>query len=237
LVSISNAQRLPLTEANWAATVYNSIDLSHVHFNPHGGDYLVFLGRINPEKRRDRAIEIARDVGMCLVIAAKVDPADVAYYEHAIALLIGDCPLVEYIGEVNEVEKDQLVGGTYAYLFPIDWPEPYGLAIVEALATGNPVIAFRARSVPEVMVDGVTSFVCETVPEMVDAVSRVALLDRQACRVSVEGRFSPQAMADGYERVYGKSVELGSLRSPSTVDMGVWNTSTLRERKPYAATA
>jgi len=202
LVSISDAQRLALPSANWVATVYNGIDLSHFHFNPREGDYLVFLGRINPEKRPDRAIEIARDVGMRLVIAAKVDPVDQAYYEHAIAPLIRDCPLVEYVGEVNEPEKDQLLGGAYAYLFPIDWPEPFGLTMVEAMATGTPVIAYRAGSVPEVVVDGVTGFICETFHEMVEAVPRVGLLDRGACRAHVEAQFSAEAMADGYERVY-----------------------------------
>jgi glycosyltransferase involved in cell wall biosynthesis len=202
LVSISDAQRRPLPTQNWIATVYNGIDLTSFHFRPDPGDYLVFLGRISPDKRPDRAIEIARDVGMPLCIAAKVDPADRAYYEHAIAPMIRDCPLVDYIGEVNEREKDKLLGGAYAYLFPIDWPEPFGLTMVEAMATGTPVVAYRAGSVLEVLIDGVTGFVCDSFGEMIAAVPRVSTIDRAACRRHVEDRFSVAAMADGYERVY-----------------------------------
>ena len=187
---------------NWVATVYNGIDLANFHFRPNPGDYLVFLGRISPEKRPDRAIEIARDVGMPLRIAAKVDPADRDYYEHAIAPMIRECSLVEYVGEVNECEKDLLLGGAYAYLFPIDWPEPFGLTMVEAMATGTPVIAYRAGSVPEVVIDGETGVVCDRLREMIDAVPRISAIDRAACRTHVERHFSVAAMADGYERVY-----------------------------------
>lgn len=202
LCSISNSQRSPLPWANWMPTVYNGIDLSRFHFRPQGGDYLVFLGRISPEKGPDRAIEIAREVGMRLVIAAKVDPADQAYYDHAIAPLIRDCELVEYIGEVDERGKDELLGGAYAYLFPIDWPEPFGLTMVEAMATGTPVIAYRGGSVAEVIVDGVTGFICDTLHQMVEAVPRVRALDRLACRLHAEAKFSSAAMADGYGRTY-----------------------------------
>jgi glycosyltransferase involved in cell wall biosynthesis len=202
LVSISDAQRLPLPQQNWVATVYNGIDLASFRFQPDPGDYLVFLGRISPEKRPDRAIEIARDVGIPLRIAAKVDPADRDYYENAIAPMIRDCPLVEYVGEVNEQEKDALLGGAYAYLFPIDWPEPFGLTMVEAMATGTPVIAYRAGSVPEVVLDGVTGVICNRLRDMIDAVPRISAIDRAACRAHVERHFSVAAMADGYERVY-----------------------------------
>jgi glycosyltransferase involved in cell wall biosynthesis len=193
------------------ATVHNGIDLPNYRFRPEPGDYLVFLGRISPEKRPDRAIEIARDVGMRLIIAAKVDAIDADYYEHAIAPLIRrNRGLVEYIGEVNEREKDELLGGAYAYLFPIDWPEPFGLTMVEAMATGTPVIATNVGSVPEVVVNGVTGVVCDSLREMIDAVSRVGDLDRAACRRHVEERFSPQAMAEGYERVYA-AVSAGEI--------------------------
>jgi glycosyltransferase involved in cell wall biosynthesis len=202
LVSISAAQRSPMPDSNWLATAYNGIDLTHFHYQPARGNYLVFLGRINPEKRPDRAIELARDLGMRLVIAAKVDPADQNYYEHAIAPLIRDCPLVEYVGEVDEATKDQILGGAYACLFPIDWPEPFGLTMVEAMATGTPVVAYRAGSVPEVVADGVTGFVCNSFREMLDAVPRVAGLDRADCRRHVEERFSPVAMAESYEQAY-----------------------------------
>ncbi|MEA2639164.1 MAG: hypothetical protein QOF51_558 [Chloroflexota bacterium] len=216
LISISDAQRLPLPGANWLATVFNGIDLSHFHFNPTGGDYLVFLGRINPEKRPDRAIEIARDLGMRLVIAAKVDPVDQGYYDHAIAPLIRDTRLVEFVGEVNEAEKDALLGGAYAYLFPIDWPEPFGLTMVEAMATGTPVVAYRAGSVPEIIVEGVTGFVCDTFTSMIAAVPQVRELDRHACRAHVEQHFSASAMADGYEQAYAALL----ARAPSSLPPG-----------------
>jgi glycosyltransferase involved in cell wall biosynthesis len=207
LISISDSQRGPLPSANWVRTVYNGIDLKHFHFQATGGDYMVFLGRISPEKRPDRAIEIAREVGMRLVIAAKVDPLDQAYYDTTIAPLIRDCPLVEYVGEVNEAEKDALLGGAYAYLFPIDWPEPFGLTMVEAMATGTPVVAYRAGSVPEVIVDGVTGIICDSFRAMVDAVPRISSLDRRACRQHVARWFSAEAMAEGYEQAYAAVLE------------------------------
>jgi glycosyltransferase involved in cell wall biosynthesis len=206
-VAISDAQRALSPGVNWLATVYNGIHCDEYHFRAEAGDYLVFLGRISPEKRPDRAIEIARDVGMRLVIAAKVDPVDAAYYEQAIAPMIRASPLVEFIGEVNEREKDALLGGAYAYLFPIDWPEPFGLTMVEAMATGTPVIAYRAGSVPEVVVDGVTGFVCDTFRAMIEAVARIPTIDRRACRAHVEAHFSAEAMADGYERVFRALIE------------------------------
>jgi glycosyltransferase involved in cell wall biosynthesis len=204
LVAISRNQQRQLPRANWAGMVYNGIDTSHFHFRAKPGDYLVFLGRISPEKRPDRAIEIARDTGMRLVIAAKVDPADEEYYEAAIAPQIRACPLVEFVGEVDERGKDEILGGAYAYLFPIDWPEPFGLTMVEAMATGTPVIAYRAGSVPEIVIDGVTGFICNTLSSMSAAVERVSDLDRAACRLHVERNFSVAAMADGYEAVYAR---------------------------------
>jgi glycosyltransferase involved in cell wall biosynthesis len=203
LVAISNDQRAYLPDATWAATVSNAVDLANYRFRSEPGDYLVFLGRISPEKRPDRAIEIARDVGMRLVMAAKVDAVDRDYYEHAIAPVIRANPsLVEFVGEVNEVEKDALLGEAWAYLFPIDWPEPFGLTMAEAMATGTPVVAYRAGSVPEVVEHGVTGFVCTTAGEMAAAVGRVGEISRSACRERVERLFSPAAMADGYERAY-----------------------------------
>jgi glycosyltransferase involved in cell wall biosynthesis len=214
LASISHAQRVPLPASNWLATAYNGIDLANFHYEPIGGDYLVFLGRLSPEKRPDRAIEIARDLGMRLIIAAKVDPVDQAYYEHAIAPLIQGCPLVEYIGEVNEREKDTLLGGAYAYLFPIDWPEPFGLTMAEAMATGTPVVAYRAGSVPEVVADGVTGYVCETFRQMLDAVPRVGAIDRAACRARVEAMFSAEVMADAYEAAYRALLHADRMPAP-----------------------
>jgi glycosyltransferase involved in cell wall biosynthesis len=210
-VAISHDQRASLPEAGWVTTIYNAVDLAHFRFRPDPGDYLVFLGRISPEKRVDRAIELARDVGMRLLIAAKVDPVDQEYYDLAIAPLIRAQPsLVEFVGEVDEAAKDTLLGGAYALLFPIDWPEPFGLAMAEAMATGTPVVAFRAGSVPEVVVDGVTGFVAETLHDMAEAIPRVQALDRQACRAHVERHFSPHAMADGYERAYAAVNPSGS---------------------------
>jgi glycosyltransferase involved in cell wall biosynthesis len=202
LVSISRAQSEYLPGANWLATVHNGIALDHFHFQREPGDYLVFLGRISPEKRPDRAIEIAGRAGMRLVIAAKVDPVDRDYYECEIAPLVHRSPWVEFIGEVDEAEKDELLGHAYAYLFPIDWPEPFGLTMVEAMATGTPVIAARAGSVPEVVHDGVTGFICDDTVEMARAVEDVSRLNRASCRLRVEQCFSAQAMTDGYEAVY-----------------------------------
>ena len=202
-VAISEAQRASLPDVAWAATVHNGIDLPNYRFRPDPGDYLVFLGRISPEKRCDRAIEIARDVGMRLVVAAKVDPVDREYYEHAVAPMIrANAPLVEFVGEVDERAKDALLGGAYAYLHPVDFPEPFGLTMAEAMATGTPVVASNVGSVPEVVEDGVTGFVRDTLHDMSEAVGRVRQLDRAACRRRVEERFSPATMADGYERVY-----------------------------------
>jgi glycosyltransferase involved in cell wall biosynthesis len=207
LVSISDSQRAPLPNANWVGTVYNGIDVANFHFRRDPGDYLVFLGRISPEKRPDRAIEIARDVGIRLVIAAKIDAADRSYYDHAIKRLIDSSSLIEFVGEVNEQEKDELLGGAYAYLFPIDWPEPFGLTVVEAMATGTPVIASPVGSVPEIVVDGVTGFLRKTLHGMTEAVEHIGTLDRAACRAYVERYFSPDAMADGYEAAYRRVID------------------------------
>ena len=208
LVSISHDQRNWLPEANWVGTVHNGIAVDRFRLREKPGDYLVFLGRISPEKRPDRAIEIARDVGMKLVIAAKVDAVDREYYESAIAPLIAaNRGLIEYIGEVDESGKDEVLGNAYAYLFPIDWPEPFGLTMVEAMATGTPVIASRNGSVPEIVQDGVTGFVCSTFKELIEAVPKVASLERAACRRHVERAFTPAAMADGYEAIYHRVLD------------------------------
>jgi glycosyltransferase involved in cell wall biosynthesis len=206
LVSISHAQRAPVPDANWVSTVYNGIEINNYHYRSEPGDYLLFLGRISPEKRPDRAIEIARDVGMRLIIAAKVDATDRDYYEHAIKKQIASSSLIEFVGEVNEQEKDALLGGAYAYLFPIDWPEPFGLTMVEAMATGTPVIATSVGSVEEIVVDGVTGFLCRSFHDMVEAVERVGSIDRHTCRAHVERHFSPDVMAAGYESVYRRLV-------------------------------
>jgi glycosyltransferase involved in cell wall biosynthesis len=204
LVSISRDQRRYLPDANWIRTVHNGIDVSRFRLRTEPGDYLAFLGRISPEKGPERAVEIAERAGMRLVVAAKVDPADRDYYESVVAPLFRRSRLVEFIGEVDEAGKDKLLGGAYAYLFPIDWPEPFGLTRIEAMATGTPVIAMARGSVPEVVADGKTGFVCRSLDEMVAAVERVPLIDRMACRRRVEGLFSVSQMADGYEEVYAR---------------------------------
>ncbi len=205
VVSISNNQRLPLPQANWQATVYNGIPAELYHFRPEAGEYLAFLGRISPEKRVDRAIEIARRVGMPLRIAAKVDKVDQHYFEEQIRPLLDD-PLVEFIGEINEHEKDEFLGNAYALLLPIDWPEPFGLVMIEAMACGTPVIAFRLGSVPEIIDDGLTGYIVDDVTAAVAAVEKIASINRQHCRLIFEERFSARRMAKDYVRVYSEVI-------------------------------
>lgn len=221
LVAISHDQRASLPGVNWVDVVYNGVDLDHYRFRPDSGDYLVFLGRISPEKRVDRAIELARDVGVRLVIAAKVDPVDQHYFDVAIAPLIKAHPsLIEFVGEVDDASKDPLLGGAYACLFPVDWPEPFGLAMAEAMATGTPVVAAHAGSVPEVVVDGVTGFVADTLHDLAEAIPRIREIDRRACRAHVEQMFSARAMADGYERAYATVTAGGRPSATETCAAG-----------------
>jgi glycosyltransferase involved in cell wall biosynthesis len=205
LISISAAQRENLPWGRWVGTVHNGIDVGRFTFREAPGDYLAFLGRISHEKRLDRAIEIARAVGMPLRVAAKVDPADAEYYEHAIKPLL-DHPLVEFVGEVDEEEKDAFLGSAYAYLFPIDWPEPFGITMIEAMATGTPVIAMACGAVPEVIQHTITGFVCPDLRTMIECVARVPELSRAACRDHVERRFSAEIMTAQYERAYAAVV-------------------------------
>lgn len=210
LVSISDAQRRPIPHANWIATVHHGIQLSEFTFNPRRGSYLAFLGRISPEKGLDIAIRVARRAGMPLKIAARMplpyrqDPnvrQDWDYYENVVQPLL-DGPDVELIGQVGGAEKDEFLRNAAALLFPIRWPEPFGLVMPEALACGTPVIALRQGSVPEVLEHGVTGFICRNEDEMVEAVGRLDEIDRARCRREAERRFSPAAMADRYEEVY-----------------------------------
>jgi len=203
MVSISNAQRAPLARLGmrWVATVYHGLPLERYRYASRAGRYLVFLGRLSPEKRPDLAIEVAKRVGLPLKIAAKVDPADRAYFAREIAPLL-DHPLVEYLGEVGDGAKIELLGGALALLFPIDWPEPFGLVMIEAMACGTPVVARPCGSVPEVIADGRTGFLADTLEELIDAVKRVDELDRAECRRLVERRFTAERMADDYLAVY-----------------------------------
>ncbi len=206
VVSISDAQREPLPELNWVGTVHHGLPGELLRFNPGPGKYLAFLGRISPEKRPDLAIEVAQRVGMPLKIAAKVDAVDQEYFESKIRpLLEGED--VEFIGEISEREKSEFLGNAMALLFPVDWPEPFGLVMIEALACGTPVIARPCGSVPEVLRDGVSGFMALTVEELVDAVRRVPSLSRRTCRAEFESRFTVEVMVENYERLYYRLVD------------------------------
>ncbi len=201
VVSISDAQRGPLPFARWVGTVYHGLPKDLYRFYARPGDYLAFLGRISPEKRPDRAIKIAEKAGMKLLIAAKVDEADRVYYENVIKPMLKS-PWVEFIGEINDKEKNEFLGKAYALLFPIDWPEPFGLVMIEALACGTPVIAWRCGSVPEVIEEGISGFIVESLEEAVQAVEKVAGLKRILCRKAFERRFTAEVMAQNYLKVY-----------------------------------
>jgi len=201
LVSISDSQRGQMPGASWVRTIHHGLppSLYRPRFEP--GDYLLFVGRICPEKGPDTAIAIAKAVGMPLKIAAKVDPVDRAYFESIVRPLL-DHPLVEYVGEVGDERKGDLLRGARALLCPIDWPEPFGLILIEALACGTPVVARRRGSIPEVIRDGVTGLVGDTDADLVSAVRQVAALDRRACRAEFDRRFTVATMARQYVEVY-----------------------------------
>ena len=203
LVSISDSQRLPIPHANWQATVYHGLPRDLHTFRQTPGDYLAFLGRISPEKRLDRAIEIARRAGMHLKVAAKIYAEDREYYQQTIEPLLQESgAFVEFIGEVGGAQKDEFLGKARALVFPIDWAEPFGLVMIEAMACGTPVIAWRNGSVPEVIEDGVTGFVVDSIAQAVEAVERVQWLDRAKCRKRFEDQFDAVQMAQNYVEVY-----------------------------------
>jgi glycosyltransferase involved in cell wall biosynthesis len=201
VTSISNDQRVPLPRLNWRGTIHHGLPEGFYPFFPQGGRYLAFLGRISPEKGVDRAVEIAVRSGVPLKIAAKVDDADRTYYHEVIRPLL-DHPLVECIGEVGDGEKGEFLGRAMALLMPIEWPEPFGLVMIESMACGTPVIAFRRGSVPEIVEHGRTGFVVGSIEEAVKAVHRVQVLSRSRCRAAFEERFSATTMAERYVRVY-----------------------------------
>jgi glycosyltransferase involved in cell wall biosynthesis len=206
VISISNGQREPLPWANWQATVYHGLPADMYQFHDKPGIYLAFLDRISPEKRVDRAIEIAKQVQTPLKIAAKVDPVDKDYFESVINPLLRD-PLVEFVGEIGKVEKEDFLGNAYALLFPIDWPEPFGLVMIEAIACGTPVIAYRGGAVPEVIEEGHTGFIVEGLEDAVEAVRRVPELSRKRCREIFDQRFTAARMAHDYVRVYERLIK------------------------------
>jgi glycosyltransferase involved in cell wall biosynthesis len=207
LVSISEAQRAPLPDASWAGTVYHGYPADQFQTG-EGGDHLVFLGRMSPEKRPDRAIRIALAAGRRIKLAAKVDPVDRAWFEREVAPLLED-PRVEHVGEIGEAEKSAFLGSAAGLLFPIDWPEPFGLVMIEALGCGTPVIGFDRGSVPEVITHGQNGFIVRTEAEAVEAVRRLDRIDRRAVRRSFERRFTVDAMAGRYLEVYERVLARG----------------------------
>ncbi|MDE2183559.1 MAG: glycosyltransferase family 4 protein [Alphaproteobacteria bacterium] len=210
LVSISNSQRIPLAFANWIGTVYHGLPEHQFRFTarPRGG-YLAFLGRISPEKRPDRAIAIAARNGVPLRIAAKIDAVDRAYFHKCIEPLM-DNPLVEYLGEIGDAEKSDFLGNALALLFPIDWPEPFGISMIEAMACGTPVIAWKCGSVPEVMEDGITGRIVASDSEADEAVRTISAIDREGVRRVFETRFSSLVMARNYLALYERVAARGA---------------------------
>ena len=209
LVSISDHQRLPVPPVNWRGTVYHGLPEAQYREGKGEGGYLAFLGRICADKGPVEAIEIARRAGMKLKMAAKVDPVDQAYFDTVVGPLIAKSPHVEFIGEINDSQKQEFLGNAKALLFPISWPEPFGLVMIESLACGTPVVAFKCGSVPEIMEDGLTGFVVTDVAGAADAVGRLDTLYRPTIRARFEERFSARAMARDYLKIYGQLARQG----------------------------
>ena len=206
MVSISNAQRLPVPGANWHATVYHGLPSNLYSFHPHSGSYLAFLGRIAPEKRPDHAIEIAKRAGIPLRMAAKVDAANRHYFDAVVKPLLNH-PLIDFIGELADADKGRFLGAAAAVLCPYDWPEPFGLVFIEAFSCGTPVLAYRRGSIPEIVEDGVTGWVCNDMDEMLDAITKIASIDRRQCRDSFLRRFTVERMTKEYLELYSRMIE------------------------------
>lgn len=211
LVSISDDQRRPVPDGNFVATVHHGLPESLIPFKEKGGDYLAFLGRMSPEKRPDRAIEIARRTGMKLKMAAKVDHADARYFEEKIAPLLDD-PLIEFIGEIGDDLKAEFLGNARALLFPIDWPEPFGLVMIEAMAAGTPTIAWKAGSTVEVIDHGRSGYLVGSIDEAVAAVGECESLSRFGVRRCFEDRFTARRMAQDYLQLFEAAAEAGRAR-------------------------
>ena len=222
VVAISNSQRKPLPWLNWQATVSHGLPKDALTYGSGEGQYLAFLGRISPEKGIEEAIEIAKRVGMKLKIAAKIGTQDFAYYESVVKPLL-DHPLIEFLGEIGEADKSEFLGCAKALLFSIDWPEPFGMVMIESMACGTPVIAFNRGSVPEVIDDGISGFVVDTVNQAVRAVYDIDILDRRRIRDVFEARFSADRMTDQYLRVYESLLET----SNQVVSLDRWRQSIL----------
>jgi glycosyltransferase involved in cell wall biosynthesis len=225
VISISNAQRSPLPQAHWVGTVLHGLPPQAFQASESPGEYLAFLGRVSPEKGLEQAIEVANRLGIVLRVAAKVDRADRDYYIHTVAPLLHS-PYVEFIGEISEREKSEFLGGAQALLFPIDWPEPFGLVLIEAMACGTPVVAYRRGSVPEIITEGETGYLVDNVDQAVSAVKRLPELSRRRCREIFDERFTVSRMADDYLRIYAGVASqdagpVGRARGGRTA----WNTS------------
>ncbi len=205
LVSISRAQRAQLPEGNWVGTVHHGLPHDLYRFHPDAGRYMAFVGRISVEKRVDRAVEVAARSGVPLRIAAKVDPSDEEYFRAHVEPLL-DHPLVEYVGELGDADKDDFIGNAAALLFPIDWPEPFGLAMIEALACGTPVIAWPHGAVPEIIEDGVSGRIVDSVESAARAIAEIDQIDRRRCRAEFELRFTAERMARDYVKLYTKVI-------------------------------
>jgi glycosyltransferase involved in cell wall biosynthesis len=218
LISISDDQRRPMPPVNWLGTVHHGLPFHLLPFNPKpNGGYLAFLGRISPEKGPQRAIEIAVRAGLPLKIAAKIDAVDREYWDEVIHPLVREHPLVEYIGEVNDWEKGAFLGDATALLFPIDWAEPFGLVMIEAMACGTPVIAFGRGSVPEVIDDGLTGVIVESTDQAVEALGRIEEFDRAVVRATFERRFSVERMARDYLDIYNKRIGMSRDIMPTRI--------------------
>ncbi|HVL76543.1 MAG TPA: glycosyltransferase family 4 protein [Noviherbaspirillum sp.] len=215
VVSISRQQQSPLPHARWVGTVHHGLPGDQYRYGPGDGGYFLFIGRFSPEKRVDRAIEIAQHCGTPLYVAAKIDETRPDYFEKEVRPLL-DRPFVRYVGEIGEREKRELLGGALALLSPIDWPEPFGLVLIEALACGTPVIAYRNGAVPEILDDGVTGFIVENQEQAVEAACKVHALDRRACRDAFERRFTAERMAANYLQIYRALQDRHSEAAPRT---------------------
>ncbi|WP_143961488.1 glycosyltransferase family 4 protein [Litoribacter populi] len=213
LVSISNSQRTPIGRVNWQKTIYHGLPLDLYQMGEGKGDYVVFMGRISQEKRPDRAIEIARLAGVKIKIAAKIDKVDQAYFDSKISHLI-EQPHVEFIGEVGDEAKGEILRNAKALLFPIDWPEPFGMVMIEAMACGTPIIAYNHGSIPEVIDRGENGFIVNNIEEAVKALENIELLDRNKIRKVFEQRFSIQVMAKHYLDVYENLINKGKPIHP-----------------------
>jgi glycosyltransferase involved in cell wall biosynthesis len=219
VISISNSQRKPLPQANWVANVYHGLPCNLFRAGKGKGEYLAFLGRVSSEKGLENAIAIAIAVGIPLKVAAKIDKADMEYYEENIRELF-EHPLVEYVGEVNEKKKEKFLGNAMALLFPINWEEPFGMVLIEAMACGTPVIAFNRGSVPEIIEDGQNGFVVSTKKQAIKALDQLHKIDRKVVRHLFEEKFSSARMANDYVKIYEKLAEKTGSKVKSIYPIG-----------------